>query len=142
MFLSGLHLNFITIRSDDMANPIGRLQEMCTLKRWTPPTYETHMEEGEPHKKNFVMSCTVMDFKEVGEGSSKKMAKRRAAQKILKLLRSQAEKEFGDLFLDRFKDIKDLPIEKMTPSSEHEQEQFRRTMKANNTPALQELNVS
>lgn len=60
-----------------MANPIGRLQEMCTLRRWTPPKYDTHTEEGEPHKKNFVMACTVMHLTEVGEGSSKKMAKRR-----------------------------------------------------------------
>lgn len=124
---------------DDMANPIGRLQEMCTLKRWTPPKYDTHTEEGEPHKKNFVMSCTVMNLTEVGEGSSKKMAKRRAAQKILKLMKSQAEEDIGNRFLGMFSDMKNLTLDKMTPSAEQEQEKFRRNMRALNSPAFQEL---
>lgn len=122
-----------------MANPIGRLQEMCTLKRWTPPKYDTHTEEGEPHKKNFVMTCTVMNHTEVGEGSSKKMAKRRAAQKILKLLKSQAEEEIGNQFLNMFSGLKDLTLDKMTPNAEQEQEKFKRNMKALNSPAIQEL---
>lgn len=123
-----------------MANPIGRLQEMCTVKRWTPPKYETHTEEGEPHKKNFVMACTVGSLSEVGEGSSKKVAKRRAAQKILKLLKSQEDKELDSLFMKQFaNDLKDLTLEKMTPNVEQEQEKFRRAMRSNNTPAVQDL---
>lgn len=122
-----------------MPNPIGRLQEMCTLKRWTPPKYETHTEEGEPHKKNFVMSCMVMGMTEIGEGSSKKMAKRKAAQKILKKLQSQAQEEFSKRFVDIYSDLKDLTLDSMTPNAEQEQEKFRRQMKELNSPAMQEV---
>lgn len=122
-----------------MANPIGRLQEMCTLKRWPPPKYETHTEEGEPHKKNFVMTCTVMNLTEIGEGSSKKMAKRRAAQKILKQLKSQAEEEIGNRFMNMYSDMKDLTLEKMNQSAEQEQERFKQSLKSMNTAAMQEL---
>lgn len=125
-----------------MTNPIGRLQEMCTVKRWTPPKYETHTEEGEPHKKNFVMTCMVMGLTEVGEGSSKKMAKRRAAQKILKVLKSQAEEDLSQRFLGLYADMKDLTLDKMTPSYEQEQDQFRRNLRAHNSPSVQELTRS
>lgn len=108
------------------------------MKRWTPPKYETHTEEGEPHKKNFVMACTVMDLTEVGEGSSKKVAKRRAAQKILRLLKSKVEEDIGNMMVQQFADVGNN-LEKMTLADQQEQEQFRRAMQANNSAVMQEF---
>lgn len=63
-------------------NPIGWLQEQCMVRRWPPPTYETEMEVGLPHERQFTIACTVLSYYEVGQGKSKKIAKRQAAHKM------------------------------------------------------------
>ncbi|XP_055376568.1 interferon-inducible double-stranded RNA-dependent protein kinase activator A homolog isoform X3 [Condylostylus longicornis] len=63
-------------------NPIGWLQEMCMARRWPPPTYETEMEVGLPHERQFTIACTILKYREVGRGKSKKVAKRLAAHKM------------------------------------------------------------
>ncbi|XP_055924098.1 interferon-inducible double-stranded RNA-dependent protein kinase activator A homolog isoform X2 [Eupeodes corollae] len=65
-----------------MGNPIGWLQEMCMSRRWPPPTYETEMEVGLPHERLFTIACTILNFREMGKGKSKKIAKRFAAGKM------------------------------------------------------------
>lgn len=65
-----------------MGNPIGLLQEMCMSRRWPPPTYETELEVGLPHERQFTISCSVLKYHEVGQGKSKKIAKRIAAYKM------------------------------------------------------------
>ncbi|GAB0092669.1 interferon-inducible double-stranded RNA-dependent protein kinase activator A homolog [Sergentomyia squamirostris] len=65
-----------------MGNPIGWLQEMCMARRWPPPAYETEMEVGLPHERQFTIACTVLKYREVGQGKSKKVAKRIAAHKM------------------------------------------------------------
>lgn len=65
-----------------MGNPIGLLQELCMAGRWPPPTYETELEVGLPHERQFTISCTVLKYREVGQGKSKKIAKRIAAHKM------------------------------------------------------------
>ncbi|XP_055850180.1 interferon-inducible double-stranded RNA-dependent protein kinase activator A homolog isoform X2 [Episyrphus balteatus] len=65
-----------------MGNPIGWLQEMCMSRRWPPPTYETEMEVGLPHERLFTIACTILNFREMGKGKSKKIAKRFAASKM------------------------------------------------------------
>lgn len=67
-------------------NPIGWLQEQCMVRRWPPPTYETEMEVGLPHERQFTIACIVLKFYEVGQGKSKKIAKRQAAHKMWLLL--------------------------------------------------------
>ena len=48
------------------------------------------MEEGAPHERNFVINCLVgSKFRENGCGKSKKLAKRKAAAKMLATLKSQ-----------------------------------------------------
>lgn len=39
-----------------------------------------------------------------------------------------------------FSGMKDLTLDKMTPTEEQEQEQFRRNMRTRNSAAVQELN--
>lgn len=65
-----------------VGNPIGWLQEMCMSRRWPPPTYETETEVGLPHERLFTIACTILNFREVGKGKSKKIAKRMAAHKM------------------------------------------------------------
>ncbi|XP_073823251.1 double-stranded RNA-binding domain-containing protein loquacious isoform X2 [Musca autumnalis] len=65
-----------------VGNPIGWLQEMCMSRRWPPPNYETETEVGLPHERLFTIACTILNFREVGKGKSKKIAKRMAAHKM------------------------------------------------------------
>jgi len=71
-------------------NPVGELQEICMNRRMQPPVYEVSLEEGAPHERNFVINCLVgSKFRESGCGKSKKLAKRKAASKMLATLKSQ-----------------------------------------------------
>ena len=55
-----------------------------------PPVYEVSLEEGLPHERNFVINCLVgTKFRESGCGKSKKLAKRKAAAKMLATLKAQ-----------------------------------------------------
>lgn len=51
-------------------------------RRWPPPTYETEMEVGLPHERQFTIACVVLKNREIGQGKSKKIAKRLAAHKM------------------------------------------------------------
>lgn len=69
-----------------MGNPIGWLQEMCMSRRWPPPFYDMEHEEGLPHERQFTIACSVLKYKEIGTGKSKKLAKRMAAHKMWQAL--------------------------------------------------------
>lgn len=71
-----------------VGNPIGWLQELCMSRRWPPPIYETEMEVGLPHERQFTIACTIGKYREVGQGKSKKIAKRLAAHKMWNRLQS------------------------------------------------------
>ena len=59
-------------------------------RRMQPPVYEVSLEEGLPHERNFVINCLVgSKFRESGCGKSKKLAKRKAAAKMLATLKAQ-----------------------------------------------------
>lgn len=40
-------------------NAIGRLQEMCIVRKWPPPIYVEASTEGLPHVRTFIMSCEI-----------------------------------------------------------------------------------
>ncbi|XP_035737263.1 interferon-inducible double-stranded RNA-dependent protein kinase activator A homolog isoform X4 [Vespa mandarinia] len=65
-----------------LTNPIGVLQEMCMSRHWPPPKYTMEGEEGLPHERKFTIVCSILSFREVGYGKSKKIAKRHAAHKM------------------------------------------------------------
>eukprot|EP00088_Acartia_fossae_P070624 TRINITY_DN9525_c0_g1_i1.p1 TRINITY_DN9525_c0_g1~~TRINITY_DN9525_c0_g1_i1.p1 ORF type:complete len:363 (+),score=95.44 TRINITY_DN9525_c0_g1_i1:44-1132(+) len=67
-------------------NPVGVLQELCMSRRWPPPTYDLSEEEGLPHERSFIICCVIGKHRETGIGKSKKMAKRQAADKMIKRL--------------------------------------------------------
>ncbi|KAM4698577.1 interferon-inducible double-stranded RNA-dependent protein kinase activator A [Rhinophrynus dorsalis] len=64
-------------------NPIGTLQELAVQKGWRLPEYSVAQESGPPHKREFTLTCRVETFVETGSGTSKKVAKRIAAEKLL-----------------------------------------------------------
>lgn len=55
-------------------------------RRWPPPSYETEQEMGLPHQRQFTIACVVLTNREIGQGKSKKIAKRLAAHKMWKRL--------------------------------------------------------
>ncbi|XP_043931206.1 interferon-inducible double-stranded RNA-dependent protein kinase activator A isoform X2 [Protopterus annectens] len=57
-------------------------------KGWRLPDYTLAQETGPPHKREFTMSCRVENFVESGSGTSKKIAKRIAAEKLIAKLQS------------------------------------------------------
>lgn len=72
------------------ANPVGKLQEICMKMRVNPPDYDTCAEKGLAHERIFILSCTItnLNMTTVGEGRSKKLAKRQAAENMLAKLES------------------------------------------------------
>uniref|UniRef100_UPI00398EA5D7 interferon-inducible double-stranded RNA-dependent protein kinase activator A homolog A-like n=1 Tax=Pristiophorus japonicus TaxID=55135 RepID=UPI00398EA5D7 len=69
-------------------NPIGTLQELVVRKGWRLPDYTIAEESGPAHKKEFTMICKVEKFVETGCGTSKKLAKRDAAEKMVAKLQN------------------------------------------------------
>lgn len=71
-------------------NPVGELLEVTQKFSVNQPVYEFEDSVGPSHNKVFVCHVKFSDFKEVGYGKSKKMAKRQAALKMLENLKSFA----------------------------------------------------
>lgn len=71
-------------------NPVGKLQEICMKLRVNPPDYDTYQEEGLAHERIFRISCKINRLNQmtIGEGRSKKLAKRQAAELMLAKLES------------------------------------------------------
>ncbi|NXJ17988.1 TRBP2 protein, partial [Dicrurus megarhynchus] len=63
--------------------PCPRAQELVVQKGWRLPEYTVTQESGPAHRKEFTMTCRVERFVEIGSGTSKKLAKRNAAAKML-----------------------------------------------------------
>ena len=143
-YINILH-DYFNFSDETTRNPIGRLQELCILRRWTPPIYDTEKEIGQAHNKNFVMVCKVAQFQEEGEGSSKKIAKRKAAFKMLKFLTTMNEESLENgietSIINRYNDIKDLNFKKMGPNSKKDFEQAFAKMRTDTTPGIVELQV-
>jgi len=67
-------------------NPVGILQELCMSRRCPPPLYDLSHEKGLPHERSFIIVCIIGPYREVGAGKSKKLAKRQAANKMIRRL--------------------------------------------------------
>ncbi|XP_057336787.1 RISC-loading complex subunit tarbp2 isoform X6 [Microplitis mediator] len=72
-------------------NPIGSLQEMCMSRHWPPPKYTMEGETGLPHERQFTIVCSMLKYRQVGLGKSKKLAKRQAAHKMWQALRDATD---------------------------------------------------
>ncbi|XP_015108998.1 interferon-inducible double-stranded RNA-dependent protein kinase activator A homolog isoform X3 [Diachasma alloeum] len=76
-------------------NPIGSLQEMCMSRHWPPPKYTMEGEAGLPHERQFTIVCSMLKYRQVGQGKSKKLAKRQAAHKMWQTLRDATDQAPG-----------------------------------------------
>lgn len=74
--------------SSNGSNPVGKLQEFCMKMRVNPPDYDTWDEKGLAHERIFKISCRIASLNLItfGEGRSKKLAKRHAAEVMLEKL--------------------------------------------------------
>lgn len=139
-----------------MGNPIGLLQEMCMARRWPPPMYETESEVGLPHERQFTISCTVVKYNEIGQGKSKKIAKRIAAHKmwsrlhetpldqnnINQILDDEELSQRITNILNRYADLKDTHIPTLTNQHSFKVSQFHKTLKATFGKALMKLQAT
>lgn len=97
----------------DKSNPVGDLLELTQKLSLRPPKFEYGEEEGLPHNRMFTCYSHFDKFKEVGTGSSKKVAKRLAAQKLLDKLKEQSNlnelkiEKIGDANINDFSSGKD-----------------------------------
>nr|XP_028604345.1 interferon-inducible double-stranded RNA-dependent protein kinase activator A isoform X1 [Podarcis muralis] len=78
-------------QAPNQSNPIGSLQELAIQKGWRLPEYSLAQETGPLHKREFTMTCRIETFVETGIGTSKKLAKRNAAEKLLDKFRNFSE---------------------------------------------------
>jgi hypothetical protein len=68
-------------------NNISKLNLYCQkLKISNPCCFETLSKKGDDHRPTFQVSCTFENQVEIGEGSTLKIAKESAAEKIAKIL--------------------------------------------------------
>jgi RISC-loading complex subunit TARBP2 len=79
-------------------NTIGQLQELCVRHGLPMPMYDLLQVEGQPHQRSFHYGVRVGNLKAEGEGSSKKDAKRDAAQAMLKILRARDNQPADSVF--------------------------------------------
>ncbi|XP_037909766.1 interferon-inducible double-stranded RNA-dependent protein kinase activator A homolog isoform X2 [Hermetia illucens] len=138
-----------------LGNPIGLLQEMCMARRWPPPTYETEMEVGLPHERQFTIACTILKYRETGKGKSKKIAKRMAAHKMWTRLQEnpldpnqinqivdENVNEENRVVLNRYADLKEAHIQVLTDAYSHKVAQFHKTLKASTGEKLSKLQTT
>jgi len=66
-------------------HPVSALMELCSKRRWGPPTFEQAFECGPPHKKQYVFKVTVdgKEYMPTVAVDNKKKAKSNAAMACL-----------------------------------------------------------
>ncbi|XP_051157811.1 double-stranded RNA-binding protein Staufen homolog 2 isoform X2 [Leptopilina boulardi] len=70
----------------ELKSPVSLVHETA-LKRGLSVTFEVVSESGKPHIRTFMTKCSVGEKMTVGEGSSKKVSKKRAAETMLEELK-------------------------------------------------------
>ncbi|XP_063069430.1 interferon-inducible double-stranded RNA-dependent protein kinase activator A homolog [Engraulis encrasicolus] len=71
---------------NEQPNPVGVLQELALQRSWHFPEYVVVNESGPCHNKHFSVTCRLENLVQTGVGTSKKLAKKDAAEKILEKL--------------------------------------------------------
>ncbi|XP_015513459.2 protein Loquacious-like isoform X1 [Neodiprion pinetum] len=135
-----------------VGNPIGSLQEMCMSNHWPPPKYTMEGEEGLPHERQFTIVCSILKYRQVGIGKSKKLAKRQAADKMWRTLRDTPIENNQSPGIDddeivqrnanmsaRYADLKDSKISTLTPPHSLKVSQFHKNLKSSTGVKLCQL---
>ncbi|XP_076671282.1 protein Loquacious-like isoform X1 [Andrena cerasifolii] len=132
-----------------ITNPIGALQEMCMSRHWPPPKYSMENEEGLPHERKYTIVCSILKYREVGQGKSKKVAKRHAAHKMWQALHdmnTESSNVDEDEVLQRnanvnarYADLKGSKISTLTTIHSLKVSQFHKSLKSSTGVKLFEL---
>ncbi|KAG7207200.1 hypothetical protein KM043_008883 [Ampulex compressa] len=132
-----------------VTNPIGALQELCMSRHWPPPKYTMEGEEGLPHERQFTIVCSILKYREVGQGKSKKIAKRDAAHRMWLVLHdenNQALNVDADEIVQRnanvsthYADLKGSKITTLTTIHSLKVSQFHKSLKSSAGVKLFEL---
>ncbi|XP_061926673.1 interferon-inducible double-stranded RNA-dependent protein kinase activator A homolog [Entelurus aequoreus] len=69
-------------------NAVGTLQELALLRGWRLPEYIVLKEAGPLHRREFTVTCRLVCLSETAVGSSKKAAKKAAAEKMVEKLKA------------------------------------------------------
>lgn len=85
MDLSGTTDSAVSDLNSDLKSPISLVHEIA-LKRHLNVVFDVISETGPPHMKVFITQCRIGDLVVEGEGSGKKISKKRAAEKMLEKL--------------------------------------------------------
>ncbi|KAJ8675325.1 hypothetical protein QAD02_011111 [Eretmocerus hayati] len=130
-------------------NPIGSLQELCMSRHWPPPKYAMEGEEGLPHERQFTIVCSILKYRQVGQGKSKKLAKRQAAHKMWLSLQENNTRTQGadeDEIVqknanvnERYASLKESKIATLTSPHSHKVSQFHKNLKSSTGVKLFEL---
>jgi hypothetical protein len=70
----------------DSHSSINKLQEYLVKEKLPMPTYKQIGATGEPHDMTFFIECTVGPEVAIGDGKTKKQAKKNAASRVLQFL--------------------------------------------------------
>ncbi|XP_017278113.1 interferon-inducible double-stranded RNA-dependent protein kinase activator A homolog [Kryptolebias marmoratus] len=80
--------NGIAAETNFNPNSVCLLQELAIQRGWRRPEYTVLTQSGPPHQREFTVACRFESLTEKGVGSSKKAAKRTAAEKVVAKLQS------------------------------------------------------
>jgi RISC-loading complex subunit TARBP2 len=92
-------------------NHIGVLQEFCVRKHLALPTYEVEVVVGMPHERQFTMACLVLEHREIGTGTTKKLANKEAARKMWERLQKPVDQT--EIVRSCIDDVNDKVTEKI-----------------------------
>ncbi|XP_054643539.1 interferon-inducible double-stranded RNA-dependent protein kinase activator A homolog [Dunckerocampus dactyliophorus] len=103
--------------TDTNPNSVGTLQELALQRGWRLPEYTVLMEAGPLHRREFTVSCRLESLSETALGSSKKSAKKAAAEKMvdkLQALSGSSEITWTPKPRVQFEDLRNSSAEKIS----------------------------
>eukprot|EP00918_Siedleckia_nematoides_P062235 GHVU01135745.1.p1 GENE.GHVU01135745.1~~GHVU01135745.1.p1 ORF type:complete len:804 (+),score=103.17 GHVU01135745.1:117-2414(+) len=81
----GFNVSMEDSEKDALKSEISLVHEIA-LKRNMTVSFDISRESGPPHMRTFVTACVCGEYQTTGEGNSKKLSKKRAAEKMLEEL--------------------------------------------------------
>lgn len=103
------------VENTAVGNKVGELQEICSTQGYPSAWYEEREPTGPSHSRHFTIVCELESYQEVGEGATKKIAKREAAAKMVTRLLALSQEERDTL---KIRDVKPKPV--LTDEEEEE----------------------
>ncbi|XP_025198322.1 uncharacterized protein LOC112596755 [Melanaphis sacchari] len=96
-------------------NPIGALQELCIIYKWTPPFYNFKENKNQKERKTILYKviCKILHLQTMGTARTKKEAKRKAAHLMFE--------KIVDIGADKLNELKSAYPITLLPTEDYEQ---------------------